>query len=74
MDKVQFRRELMYEATMSIYRQLLATGAITDEDYAILSEMMQKKYTPLFVTLSGKKRLTLIQNRVIDSGERRCWR
>ena len=54
MDKEQFRRELMYEATMSIYRQLLATGAITDEEYALLCEMMQKKYTPLFATLSGK--------------------
>lgn len=54
MDKEQFRRELMYEATMSVYRQLLATGAISDEDYAVLSEMMQKKYTPLFATLSEK--------------------
>lgn len=54
MDKEQFRRELMYEATMSIYRQLLATGAITEDDYALLSEMMLKKYTPLFATLSGK--------------------
>ena len=54
MDKEQFRRELMYEATMSLYRQLLATGTITDEDYSLLSEMMQEKYTPLFATLSGK--------------------
>ena len=54
MDKEQFRRELMYEATMSIYRQLLATGAITEDDYALLNEMMLKKYAPLFATLSGK--------------------
>ena len=54
MDKEQFRRELMYEATMGIYRQLLATGAITEDDYALLSEMMLKKYTPLVATLSGK--------------------
>ena len=54
MDKEQFRRELMYEATMSICRQLLATGAITEDDYALLSEMMLKKYAPLFATLSGK--------------------
>ena len=54
MDKEPFRRELMYEATMSIYRQLQATGVITGEEYALLREMMQKKYTHMFGTLSGK--------------------
>lgn len=44
----------MYEATMSVYRQLLESGVITEEDYMLLSEMMHQKYKPLFATLRGK--------------------
>lgn len=54
MDKEQFRQELLYEATMSVYRQLLQTGVITEEDYALLGQMMLQKYSPLFATLCGK--------------------
>ena len=44
----------MYEVTMSVYRQLLESGLITDDDFTLLREMMHQKYNPLFATLYGK--------------------
>ena len=44
----------MYEATMSLYRKLLKSGLITEDDLTLLAEKLNEKYSPLFATLRAK--------------------
>ena len=51
MDKEQFRRNLLYEATMNLFRNLLKSGAISEDDFKKMDEEMIKKYAPVSATL-----------------------
>ena len=51
MNKVQMRREKLYQITMSIVRKMLADGLISKEEYIKIDIEMKKKYKPIFSTL-----------------------
>lgn len=51
MNKVQMRREKLYQVTMSMVRKMLADGLISKEKYAKIDIEMKEKYKPIFSTL-----------------------
>lgn len=48
MSEEQFRREKLYQATMSLVRQMQRTHLITDEEYHQLDTIFAQKYEPIF--------------------------
>ena len=54
------QNELMYQVTMSIFRNMVKNGLLTKEEYSVIDTKMQEKYQPkfgtLFVDLSENKR------------------
>lgn len=54
----QFEREKLYQATMDMFRSMLKTGIITEEQYAIIDTKMLQKYQPLLGTLFAAQPLT----------------
>jgi hypothetical protein len=57
MSDAEFRRELAFQASMSMARKLLNEGAITEEEYRTFEAEMIEKYSPLFGTLLSEKHL-----------------
>lgn len=51
MTDAQFEQELMYQATMSIFKSMLRKGLITQEEYSIINAIYLNKYSPLLGTL-----------------------
>ena len=51
MTEKQFKDEVTYEVTMSIFRNLYKNGIITAEEYAIIDTRLRAKSTPLLGTL-----------------------
>ena len=45
------QNELMYQVTMSIFRNMVRKGLLTKEEYAVIDTKMQEKYQPKFGTL-----------------------
>ena len=48
MNKDDFRREKLYQATMSIARKMLSDGLISAEDYQHIDAVFREKYRPVF--------------------------
>ena len=46
MNKQQFQRETLYQATMSAVERLHKNGIITDAEYEKCRKMMLEKYDP----------------------------
>ena len=46
MTKEQFRRELLFRATMRSVEQLRSSGVLTDSEYENCREIMLRKYEP----------------------------
>ena len=46
MTKEQFRRELLFRATMRSVEQLRSSGVLTDSEYEKCREIMLRKYEP----------------------------
>lgn len=53
MGSEQFRREKLYQITMSLVRQMRRTHLITDEEYHQLDTIFAQKYDPIFGGLCG---------------------
>jgi tRNA C32,U32 (ribose-2'-O)-methylase TrmJ len=51
MNKEQFQREKLYQASMQMFRMMLKQGLITSQEFTVISSKMQEKYRPLFGTL-----------------------
>ena len=58
MNEDQFEREMLYQATMNMFRSMLKKGLITEEQYAIIDTKMLQKYQPLLGTLFAAQPLT----------------
>lgn len=49
------QNEIMYQVTMSLFRQMLKNGLLTREEYSVIDTKMQEKYKPDFgILFSGK--------------------
>jgi hypothetical protein len=51
MNKEQFQREKLYQASMQMFQMMLSHGLITSQEFTIMRVKMQEKYRPLFGTL-----------------------
>ena len=51
MSKEQMRREMLYQTTMSMVRQMLEKSLISKEEYDQIDTKMQEKYEPSLGTL-----------------------
>ena len=51
MNKEQFERERLYQATLTLARTMLRRGLITEDELTIIDTKMRKKYRPLLGTL-----------------------
>ena len=51
MNKVQMRRDKLYQITMSMVKKMLADGLISKEEYTKIDIEMKEKYKPIFSTL-----------------------
>lgn len=51
MTDEQFRNEKLYQATMSMARQMLSQGLISREEYRQIDTIFLEKYRPVFGTL-----------------------
>lgn len=51
MSKEQMKREKLYQLTMSMARQMLKSGLISREEYAVIDTKMREKYEPTLGTL-----------------------
>ena len=50
----QFRREALYQATMSMFQSMLRSRLITQEQYQVIDTKMKEKYRPIIGTLCEK--------------------
>lgn len=66
MTKNEFRREKLYQATMSMVRRMLREGIISEDEYARVYRIFLEKYKPLLGTLFSNVALTSRRKRVID--------
>ena len=48
------QNELMYQVTMSIFRDMVKNSLLTKEEYSVIDTKMQEKYKPKFGTLFSK--------------------
>lgn len=51
MTEEQFEREMLYQASMNLFKSMQENGLITEEQYAIIDTKMLEKYRPLLGTL-----------------------
>ena len=51
MNQEEGRREIVFQMTMSMARQMLEKGMISNEEYKQFDTKMQQKYRPIFGTL-----------------------
>jgi hypothetical protein len=51
MNKDQFDRERLYQATLSLARTMLQRGLITEDELTMIDTKMREKYKPLLGTL-----------------------
>ena len=51
MNKEQFERERLYQATLTLARTMLRRGLITEDELTIIDTKMREKYKPLLGTL-----------------------
>lgn len=51
MNQEEGRREIVFQMTMSMARQMLEKGMISNEEYKQFDTKMQQKYHPIFGTL-----------------------
>ena len=51
MNNDQFQREKMYQATMSIARNLFNMGIVSDDEYAQIDTIFTNKYKPTLGSL-----------------------
>ncbi len=51
MSKEQMRKEMLYQTTMSMARQMLEKSLISKEEYAQIDTKMREKYEPSLGTL-----------------------
>ena len=51
MNQEEGRREILFQMTMSMARQMLEKGMISNEEYKQFDTKMQQKYHPIFGTL-----------------------
>ncbi len=68
MSKEKFKAERLYQATMSMARNMLLRGLISEEEYRQIDTIFLEKYRPVFGTLFSDPALTFGANRVIYSG------
>jgi len=47
MNSEQFKRELMYQSTISIVRVMVENNLITEDEFCQIDTMMLEKYRPL---------------------------
>lgn len=47
MSEEQFRRETIYQITLSIVRKMKNQGLISEQEYTVFDTIMLKKYSPL---------------------------
>ncbi len=50
--KVQFDREISYQAAMAVAREMLAQGIIDEADYRVISTSFSKEFLPITAGLS----------------------
>lgn len=63
MTNEQFQREKMYLATMTIARNLLKQGIISEDEYAEIDTKFTNKYRPSLGTLFSDIGLIKLQSR-----------
>ena len=49
------QNEIMYQVTMSIFRNMVKNGLLTKEEYSVIDTKMQEKYKPDFGILFSEK-------------------
>ncbi len=52
MTTAQMNAELLYQASLSPFKTMLAKGLISGEDYRVIDTILQGKYSPIFVDKS----------------------
>lgn len=57
MDKNEFKREKLYQATMLVAKKMLKNGIISTEEYQEIDVKMNEKYKPIFGTLLSQNDL-----------------
>ncbi|WP_414697290.1 SHOCT domain-containing protein [Peptacetobacter sp. AB845] len=57
MDKNEFKREKLYQATMLVAKKMLKNGIISIEEYQEIDVKMNEKYKPIFGTLLSQNDL-----------------
>ncbi len=55
MTEEQFRREELYQATLSVARAMLRSGLISPSELAKIDAIMKSKYTPPLGSLKSEK-------------------
>lgn len=58
MSEEQMKNEKLYQATMSMVRQMLENGIINELEYRQIDTIFLEKYRPVFGTLFSDTRLT----------------
>ena len=57
MTKEEFKREKLYQTTMSLARQMLKSGGISEREYKEFDTKMKEKYRPIFGGIFGEYNL-----------------
>lgn len=57
MSNEQFEREMLYQASMNLFRAMLKKELISKEQYAVIDTKMLAKYKPLLGTLFSENSL-----------------
>ena len=58
MSNEMFKKEKLYQCTMSMVRNMLKSGFITADEYTLIDTIMLEKYKPIIGTLFSDIRLT----------------
>ena len=58
MNKINFKNEKLYQATMHIAGKLLSDGVISNEEYCLIDTIFTEKYAPVFGGLFADISLT----------------
>ena len=53
LNKDQFKREQLYQMTMTVASDMLRKGLISEDDYSHIDTMFRQKYRPVFGSLCG---------------------
>lgn len=49
MTNAQINSEILYHASISPFKRMLAEGIISNEDYRLIDTILRAKYRPIFV-------------------------